>query len=136
MRFKQVKEKNRMRFLPTLAGAAHPTFERFVMDTMANANPAYKGGYWDFIEFPNGAKAMILPGESKSKIQIRQQANGFSGSMSPTSLSIALNISACSYLSFHTVGPTQRALSKNYHLLRETLDSELFDTKEIFRFLD
>lgn len=135
--FKLVPNRSRMRFLPTLVAghmAAMLHYENQVFSLMGKSNPEYRGGSWDFIEFDNGAKAMVLRDHDK-QIEVIEQPNYYSGTMSQFALCIAVNLCVSSRLSFVTQGQTQKNLANNYHLLREVA-AGLPDGREIFGYID
>lgn len=140
--YKKVPTRSRLKFLPTLVAnnmRVMLVYECSVFDKMtastAGTETPYQGGKWDFLEFENGAKAMVLSGDYDKVLQANQQLNYYSGSMSQFALSIAINMMICSQLSFATRGMTQTNLAENYHKLR-AVASELPDAVEIFGFLD
>lgn len=136
--FKLVPNRSRMRFLPTLVAghmAAMLNFESQVFTMMGKSDPNYSGGSWDFIEFENGAKAMVLAGDYDRQIGVIEQPNYYSGTMSQFALSVAISLCVSSRLSFVTRGQTQKNLVENYHKLREVAGN-LPDGVEIFGYID
>jgi hypothetical protein len=140
--YKVVPESKREKFIPNLVAnnfKALMHFDAMVFNQMDNATEGteneYTGGMWDFLEFENGAKAMVLSGDYNKVMQVAPQQNYYSGSMSQLSLCIAINICVCSRLSFAVAGAAQHNLAENYHLLREVADT-LPDGVEIFGFID
>lgn len=135
-------EKERMNFLPTLVagnGRFVLAYEQTVYNFMNKFTQHYQGGYWDFVVFSNGARAMIFRLEYQTKVQCENDDNYFDGEMSLRALSLACNLMACSHLSFQAEGQTQEVLSRNYHLLRQvSFEHELFvpEASEIWGLLD
>lgn len=108
--------RERMKFLPKLAGPLMMQFEAHLFKLMdEHSNGAYKGGYWEMYEFPNGALMMVY--EDLTPVKVTQPANYFEGEMSLLVLSMALNLHLCSNLSFHPRAP--QSLGQNYHLLMD-----------------
>lgn len=135
-----VADRFRTGFIPNLVDhnpQATMAYENAVYAFMQKFTDQYKGGHWEFIEFENGAKAMIF---DHDQIVICQNPdNYYEGGMSLRALSMACNLMACSHLSFRTTGWTHDRLVKNYHLLREVIGlSELFkrEVSSISRIID
>lgn len=136
--YTKVPTRSRMRFLPNLVAgnmAAMVHFESQVFTMMGKSDPNYGGGSWDFIEFENGAKAMVLSGDYDRKVEVIEQPNYYSGTMSQFALSVAISLCVSSRLSFVTRGQTQKNLVENYHKLREVAGN-LPDGVEIFGYID
>ncbi len=108
--------RERLRFLPKLAGPLMMQFEAMLFHLMGEySNGAYNGGFWQMYEFPNGALMMVY--EDLTPVQVTQPSNYFEGEMSMLVLSMALNLHLCSNLSFNPKAPA--TLGQNYHLLME-----------------
>lgn len=138
MKYRTLNELERPYFLTGLnAGKvmAGVRFEGSIFDLMGRNDPNYVGGLWEFIQYENGAKAIVLGTVDDFKIKVPPQMNYWEGEMSPFALSIALNMTLCSYMSFEG-GIVGESLGNNYHLLRETLDDECMEAGAIFGFLD
>lgn len=135
-----VADRFRSEFIPNLV-AQNPqatlAYENAVYAFMRKFTDYYKGGHWEFIEFENGAKAMIF--DHGEIVMCHNHDNYYDGGMSIRALSMACNLMACSHLSFMTTGQTQDRLAENYHLLREVIGlSELFkrEVSSISRIID
>lgn len=135
-------EKERLNFLPTLvAGNARfmMAYEQAVYNFMNTFTQHYQGGYWDFVVFSNGARAMLFKLDEDTKVECENDDNYFDGNMSLRALSLACNLMTCSHLSFTAQGETQEVLGRNYHLLRQvSFEHELFvrEASEIWGLLD
>lgn len=134
MRFKVVEKREN--FLHGIAGYSAMKYQNMVYNTMRKVNREYRGGYWEFIEFTNGAKAMVMTFPSdKTMVQIPPQQNYFEGTMSLYALSLALNMVACSHISFVTNKEVQEHLSQNFQRLQEAV-SEIPEYRTVMSFLD
>jgi hypothetical protein len=135
-----VPERLRPTFIPNLLAnnlKALLNFENLIYQFMNKFTEEYNGGYWEFVTFENGAKAMILNYEKV--VPCNHEENYFSGEMSFRSLSLACNLMVCSHMSFMTFGQTQENLGNNYHLLRDvSFEHEWFKAEagQIWALLD
>ena len=139
--FTVTPEDQRLDFLPDLVAGnikALTSYEHGIYNMMHNTtNGAYSGGYWEFITFSNGAKAMII--DDNQKVEVMQPSNGYQGEMTLKALSLAINAMMCSLLSFSTEGATQAELANNYHNLMDMISQcPPFNSEagEIWAFLD
>ncbi len=135
-----IADRFRPNFIPDLVAhnpKAMLQYEAAVYNFMNQFTDAYNGGHWEFIEFENGAKAMIF--DHPEIVMCHNHDNYYEGGMSLRALSMACNLMACSHLSFQTSGQTQDNLAQNYHLLRDVIfESELFkrECSSISRIID
>lgn len=135
-----IADDQRSEFLPNFLmnnTLAIIKFEALVYDYTRSSTPEYNGGYWEFVEFENGAKA-ILFNDSK-KVPCSNDGNWFEGEMSLLALSLASNLMACSHMSFVTQGDLQQRVSDNFYLLREVAsEHEWFKSEapSIFAIID
>lgn len=136
--FRIVRHAERNKFLIDLCGgniAASMMYETRIFNRMSRTTPAYHGGGWHFVEFENGARAMVLKDELDKLWEIAPQANYFERPMTLLNLCVALNICVSSDMAWNTPNHTAQLLSRNYHLLREVADT-LPDGETIFGFID
>lgn len=135
-----VADRFRSEFIPNLVGQnpqAIMAYENAIYAFMRKFTDQYKGGHWEFIEFENGAKAMIF--DHSEIVLCHNPDNYYEGAMSLRALSMACNLMACSHLGFWAIGWTYDRRAKNYHLLREVIGlSELFkrEVSSISRIID
>ena len=136
-----VPDQDRLDFIPALCSmnmSALMRFEAVMYSQMEQATEEsevpYRGGYYDFREYENGAKALIL--DSDAEYQVVCATNMYRGMLSAEALSLACTMAACSHLSFAFEGDAAGAsFTKNYHLLREVAGSHP-EGGQIFSFLD
>ncbi len=136
--FRIVRHAERKKFLIDLCGGnimASLEYENRIFGRMHRTTPNYGGGGWHFVEFENGARAMVFKDELDKLYPIHPQANFFEKPMSLLNLCVALNICVCSDMAWNTPNHTAQLLSRNYHLLREVADT-LPDGQTIFGFID
>lgn len=140
--YRIVESDERADFIPNLVKGnikALMNYENIVYHRMTMATEGteneYAGGMWQFIEFDNGAKAMVWDEPFDKVLTINEQMNYFCKPMTVLNLCIAINICACSDLAFAIHGAAQESLVDNYHKLREVADT-LPGGDTIFGFID
>lgn len=84
----KVPEEERSDFLPDMFGIMMVEMEARVFNTMSQACPDYKGGYWEFYTLP-GSGFMILQ-SSEEKLHLVGAMNYYDGEMSPEAASLAV----------------------------------------------
>ena len=142
--FKVVPPKQRQNFYPSLVASMRwmMVLENSYYGLLERNCQSYRGGYFDFIEYPNGAKAPSLDMTSDEKVEVISQNNFFHGEMRMHSLATAGFAIICNHLAHHTAvndPKTSEKMTKNWQLLMEVLMThEIFeeDRDAIIQFLD
>jgi hypothetical protein len=141
--FKLVPEGERSGFLPSITQNHFMKLESAYLNVLDKCVPSYTGGYHDFIEFPNGAKAAIFDITNVEKVQVEGLGNHFSGTMTYRAASFCAFLIACNHLAHHLqqAGDQRSAqlLIDNYQKLMDVAyEHEMFGDERtaIHRFLD
>ena len=87
-----VNDKDRLRFLPELAGPAFIAVESYVYQWMRRLCADYSGGYWDFYNL-NGKPGFMAPHDEKS-FHLHCDGNFFDGEVSAEAAGIIVCIFA------------------------------------------
>jgi hypothetical protein len=103
------------RFGPAFMVYENAVFTFMSRMTEGSENP-YVGGYWEFAETENGGFFMFL--DTSKRYTLCNEGNYSDIEMSAESASVAVNIYACSHLSFKYQDRVPY-LSENYYLLMD-----------------
>lgn len=90
MKFKMVAESKRNKWFADnfgigCDGGTHTEFAFY--DLLSDTCPSFDGGYFEMVEFKNGAKALMLNDDTKVKVSV--STNYYDGEMSRRALSLA-----------------------------------------------
>ncbi|MFC0510560.1 antirestriction protein [Asaia spathodeae] len=120
---KKVSEENRMRFTPMLFGPRlYLQGEATVFGMASRFCDEYKGGFWEFIELPDGG-GFMYPEMGEETVSISILSNGFrSSAVSPVAVGIICTLFTLSHLSMASPYSTE-LLSDRYHQLRAFADT-------------
>lgn len=112
-----VPEEQRLDMLPKLFGERLMIRgEQTVYNFMRAMCGAYRGGFWDYYELPNGAIYMVPT--NAMHFDFKWEGNGYEGRVSGHAAGIIVTLCALSAMSFHDSTDT---CAENYHKLREVL---------------
>ena len=141
--FSLVPEEQREHFYPSIVGGNLRTMmalEGYFYKILGNSCASYNGGYFDFIEFSNGAKAPILAMTEEAKVRVISNLNWYEGLMTWRVLSVCAFALACNHLAHAERDPKARdALVNNWRLLMDVIYDHDFlsgERDEAIAFLD
>ncbi|OZB41035.1 MAG: hypothetical protein B7X50_08010 [Alishewanella sp. 34-51-39] len=141
--FSLVPEKKREQFYPSIVGGNLRTMlalEGYFYGILGDSCASYNGGYFDFVEFSNGAKAPILAMTEEAKVRVIGKQNWYEGMMTWRVLSLCAFALACNHLAHAERDPKARdALVNNWRLLMDVIyDHDFLDGErdEAIAFLD
>lgn len=127
-----IAQEDRMTALPRRFGSACVAYEMAVYNLMTQlTNGAYSGGSWDFYTTENGGFFMQLTGEGD--FTLSNEGNYTDTTMSREAACVAVNLYACSHLSFKYT--SIEALSRNFQALY-AYAAELPEAGKIFTAID
>lgn len=141
--FKLVPESERTNFLPSIAQHHYLNLENIYFNVLQKTVSGYSSGYHEFVEFPNGAKAVLFDLTEDEKSQVTGLMNYYNGQMTPRAYSLCAFILACNHLGhIQYENGAQSEANKLFDNFEKLMDvaytHEMFadETTEIAGFLD
>jgi len=129
----------RMTFLPQFFGKFFMQGEQLLFNWADRLSPQYSGGFWNFYTLSNGG-FFAAPHMGVEKVEVRQNLNGYEGSMSEQAFGVVVTLFALNHLimSLYEKQADEDLidqLSERYHLLHDFIGT-LPDASEIYSAID